>query len=527
MAPAGLAGLPSPCSEHAPHFTDAPNENIDTFLRRFDTLADDLSLSNDHRVLGIIRFTSDDLQSFWTPSKNYISRDWPAFRKELHNLHQNVKTENLYTRAGLQAFITCCTQNRLTDEDDLIVYRRRFLRFSRPLHTANKLTKEEEDSNFFNGFHPHNRDILKNRLFTMNPTRPQTEALDFDNTLEAAQSYIANDHFHRPSTHATLDDIDAQFGMDAQQPRPRQKRDPSPHQEYTTKQVRFEASKNPPEEDSLHDLIHKMHKLTTRDKEYTVLYAQCKQCYLNIVQELRKPEMFQTSSTFNLQSANAPWSQPQPPASAPVTTPTPPTQHPWQQPQYPMPSPDTTTFFRRPARPPGCAFCTKMGHILCTCSEAELYVSTGCVTIQEGRLYLPNGQFIPNDRSNRGLKHGIDTWYMANTTPTPDAFPPPSKPPMPTTFQREAPPHVSLSFEAIHSEVHMAQITDTAETEMPEDLIDDNNIGSEIFDLFEVLATEQQKNGSKPQDAPPPTAPPPTAPTYAAPPRPAVNATPP
>jgi hypothetical protein len=96
---------------------------------------------------------------------------------------------------------------------------------------------------------------------------------------------------------------------------------------------------------------------------------------------------------------------------------------------------------------------------------------------------------------------------------------------MPTTFQQEALPHASLSFEAIHSEVHMAQITDTAETEMPEDLIDDDNIGSELFDLFEVLATEQRKHGSKPQDAPPTTTPPPTAPTYAAPPHPAVNAT--
>jgi hypothetical protein len=387
MATTGLAGLPSPHSKYAPRFTDAPSESINAFLNEFDTIADDLGLSDANKVISIIRFTSDDLQSFWTLSNNYIARNWPAFRKELHYLHRNAKTEILRTRPGLQVFIEQSAQNRLADEDDLITYHCRFLEFSRRLRTANQLTEEEQDAYFFHGFHPRDCDILKNRLFAMDPTRPQNQAPDFDNTLKAAYSYIANDHFHRPSIHTTSDNNDTHFSMDTQQPRSRQKQD------------RVDDSKPPPEEYSLGDLIRKMHKLTTHDEEYVVLYAQCKQRYPNIAQELRKPEMFQTSA-FTLQSAYAPWPQPQPPASTPPAVLAPgPTQHSWQQPQY-------------------------------------------------------------------------------YPTLSPNAFPPPAKPPMPATFQQEAPLHMSesLRFEAIHSEVYMAQITDTAYTEAPEDLIDDDNI---------------------------------------------------
>jgi hypothetical protein len=162
MATTGLAGLPSPHSKYAPRFTDAPSESINAFLNEFDTIADDLGLSDANKVISIIRFTSDDLQSFWTLSNNYIARNWPAFRKELHYLHRNAKTENLRTRPGLQAFIEQSAQNRLADEDDLITYHRRFLEFSRRLRAANQLTEEEQDAYFFHGFHPRDCNILKN-----------------------------------------------------------------------------------------------------------------------------------------------------------------------------------------------------------------------------------------------------------------------------------------------------------------------------------------------------------------------------
>jgi hypothetical protein len=139
------------------------------------------------------------------------------------------------------------------------------------------------------------------------------------------------------------------------------------------------------------------------------------------------------------------------------------------------------------------------------------YVATGRAIVRESRLYLPNGQYIPNDGSNRGLKHSIDTWLLTNSTLAPDTLPPVANPTAPVTFrtvQRDAPPHQALSFEAIHSEVHMAEITDATDDEAQDELIEDEDLGIELFELYEVLATEKRKGNnahhSRPKNAPAP-----------------------
>src|SRR5258707_12349959 len=129
------------------------------------------------------------------------------------------------------------------------------------------------------------------------------------------------------------------------------------------------------------------------------------------------------------------------------------------------------------------------------------YVKTGRATIQNSRVLLPNGQPIPNDCSGRGLKHSIDTWLAANAAPTSDPTSATIQPTMPIPFQRDAPPHTALSFDAIQSEVHIAQITDTAG---PEDAPNDSSLDdedAEVYNLYEVLATERsdrKKHGTRP-----------------------------
>jgi hypothetical protein len=128
-----------------------------------------------------------------------------------------------------------------------------------------------------------------------------------------------------------------------------------------------------------------------------------------------------------------------------------------------------------------------------SCPGAMEYVNAGRAMVKNGRIHLLNGQPIPNDGSDRGLKHGIDTWLAANVAPTPEASSVPVKTSHPIPFQRDAPPHTTLSFEAIWSEVHMAQITETTD---PIDPSGDNGIedeDSELYNLFEVLATERSE----------------------------------
>jgi hypothetical protein len=70
----------------------------------------------------------------------------------------------------------------------------------------------------------------------------------------------------------------------------------------------------------------------------------------------------------------------------------------------------------------------------------------------------PYGQTIPNNGSGGGLKYGINTWFVANSAATPRSYHCPS-----TIFQTHPlsvrrPPRATLSFEAIRSKVHMAQL---------------------------------------------------------------------
>ena len=265
-----------------------------------------------------------------------------------------------------------------------------------------------------------------------------------------------------------------------------------------------------------------MHGLNPRDTNYAILYAQCVQRFPEVAKTLATSDMFHPpSSSLALQTPTQTWSPPlaaKPtfiPSPAPVVAQPPQT----QLPQLTNPSSDASSFFCRQPRYDGCAFCTQSGHMVRSCPSAIDYVNAGRATVKNGRLHLSNGQPIPNDGSGRGLKHGIDTWLAANPAPSSDTHPTqvPSANIIP--FQRDPPPHAALSFEAIRSEVHMAQITGTADSNTPKG-DHQEDLDSEAYDLFEVLATERaerRKRDSKPQKSHITSSSSPPAPTSSAP----------
>ena len=69
------------------------------------------------------------------------------------------------------------------------VYHTHFLQISNPsgLRPSQQLSDEERNAEFFNGFHPRDRDIIYDKLFILNPRRPIRRAPDFDETWEAAR----------------------------------------------------------------------------------------------------------------------------------------------------------------------------------------------------------------------------------------------------------------------------------------------------------------------------------------------------
>ena len=234
----------------------------------------------------------------------------------------------------MQEFVRISAQTRIQDENELLLYYRRFLQISNPLRLSNQLSDEVWNAEFFNGFHPKDRDIVYDRLFAIDPRRPLNQTPSVDDTWEAARGYFTNNQFHlRMSRNAFEDNssfsnnclMEQWFGKEAQDPWPHFQcnqhdrnfyhrpapqtnhnhwQDISTQQpEYITKLVRVQDSQLPQDIECLNvsDLILKMHGLSTQDAMYAALYVQCMQRFLEVVKGLALPAMFHPlSSTFTL-----------------------------------------------------------------------------------------------------------------------------------------------------------------------------------------------------------------------------------
>ena len=399
----GPGAMPAPRSTHAPYFSGQPGDPLADFLHEYDGLASSLGLTDAQKVETILWYVPSKEREFWQTLDGYSSKDWKTFRAALEDIYPDTASGNRYTRTGLQEFVKISARTRIQDEDDLSLYHKRFLQISNPLRLTQKLSDEERNAEFFNGFHPKDRDIIYDRLFTLNPRRSTNRAPNFDETWEAARGYFTHNQFHLRTSRDLVEDnstshehrlMEQWFGKTSPDPRrygqnrnPRYGHDqfdrdsyrfhnPAPHDsyerehwqdtrrpEYVTKAVRFQDPKPAQDEEhlSLSDIIRGMHGLSPRDTNYAILYAQCVQRFPEVAKTLAVPDMFHPpSSSLSLQTPTQTWSQPPAakptfiPSSAPVAA---------QQPQTPLPqltnpSSDVSSFFRRPPRIDGCAFCT-------------------------------------------------------------------------------------------------------------------------------------------------------------------------
>ena len=214
--------------------------------------------------------------------------------------------------------------------------------------------------------------------------------------------------------------------------------------------------------------MNQFRSLSPSEPTYASLYARCLHRYLAIAQTLQKPDYGHCSS-FTL---NAP-------------APTPPRQ-PWnERPAPPSLSsdPSRATFFRRNVSE-GCAFCLNPAHRVRQCPIAEEYYNSGRVTIINERIHLPNSQPIPNNGSNRGLKHAIDTWLAQQSSST-------TRDPPPHT------PHKSFAIQTyeIHSppvaKAHLEEVTDIKSDPSSSEDEEDG------LDIFGVFATEKKKKQTR------------------------------
>jgi len=249
-----------------------------------------------------------------------------------------------------------------------------------------------------------------------------------------------------------------------------------------TKVVRFKDQDRDDEDRELDSLMDKIHGLSPRERSYATLYARCAHRFPNVVANLPKPEVIPTTLPTTSFAYQTP------------TAPPPPSRQPWQR-SDPLPAappslpPEAASFLRPRPRIEGCAFCTLLGHRLRECPTIREYLASGKALVINDRLYLANGQAIPNDGTGRGLKSSIDSWLAAQSAS--------STPPQTTSNStRDTPPHIALnSSPRNNSSAHIEEVTETHMYQVSEtvSLESDNESDEVANDIFQVFATEKKK----------------------------------
>ena len=494
----GPAAMPAPRSNKAPFFGDQSGDTLEVFLREYENLAFTHSLTPRERVEQIIRYISPELSDLWQFLDGYGTRDWSTFKQSIKEIYGEASVMSRYSKQRLREFIKLTSKSRMADEEDVRTYYKRFLVLCKPLIQHRKITEEECNAAFWGGFHPEDRRLMIPRLIASYPHHPKAQPFDYEDVFKVARAEFTSGHF----TAFTLeDDWEPSFIDEPAKPDPmfqkwfnlgtqegrttdgewrgreRNRGTDSRHREDTPrreafhtsgstgKSVRFQESSRERENQEIDDIMNQFRSLSPGDPTYASLYARCLHRYPAIAQTLQKPD-YGYRSSFTL---NAPASTPQ--------------RQPWNERPAPpsLPSdPSKASFFRRNISE-GCAFCLNSAHRVRQCPIAEEYYNSGRVKIINERIHLPNGQPIPNDGSNRGLRHAIDTWSAQQSSST----------------TRDPPPHTSFAIQAcnVHpqptTEAHIVEVSD----QEPDDLSSEGE--EDGLDIFGVFAAEKKKKQAK------------------------------
>lgn len=389
--------------DEAPHFTGESNDSIAYFLFEYDTLATGCGLSDCEKVKTIVHYIEHHIRDLWKSLNGYSTGDWETFKSTLESLYPDTSADTRYTKRALQDFVDISAKTRMRDEDDVMTYYRHFLTLSNPLLNKQRITDNERNVEFFQGFHPDDRKLLTLRLFAMKPDHP--EPYDLEDVVTAARRQFSGLQL--------CDFLSREFRGDLRESRHvgpnqmmrrllgREDRDPGPSLQDCESHCGPDSMDD---RDSWSNYELHLRRDLPRDGETRVDHSSDHGARLGQVLDTQGP-MFRVSSIVEYR---APSSQlwPQPATSA---------HRPQSAASLITERDDGSSYFRPMLRTKGCVFCADPGHHVRQCSIAKDYVQTNRTVVINDRLHLPNGQPIPNDGNGRGLKPAIDKWLAPPT----------------------------------------------------------------------------------------------------------------
>ena len=206
--------MPTPHTRGAPYFSERTNESLTDFLVEYNALATAHGLTDDQKVSTLSGYASPRLREFWQTLNGYNTGDWTTYRASIQALYPDTSPSTRFTKKALHDLVDSWARTPMRDDDEVLEYYRRFLEYSNPLRTAETLTNEDRNAEFFRGFHPEDREILNNRLHAYRPNHPEDKPYELEDTFHVAQRYFSKTQFYRPLQRRRRDE--ARRGSDSE-----------------------------------------------------------------------------------------------------------------------------------------------------------------------------------------------------------------------------------------------------------------------------------------------------------------------
>jgi hypothetical protein len=160
MTTSGVAAMPGPRSNKAPYFSGKHDDPLANFLLEYKALAANNGLSSTEKVETITQYVPFNMHEFWRTLDSHGARNWAMFKANLESLYPDTSAATCHTKKMLQEFVNHSAKDCIRDEDDVIAYYQQFLKISNHLYNARELSDDDCNSEFFEGFHLDDCEVL-------------------------------------------------------------------------------------------------------------------------------------------------------------------------------------------------------------------------------------------------------------------------------------------------------------------------------------------------------------------------------
>ena len=391
--------FPTPRSRNAPKTFTGRYDEVGSFIKEFEALADAYNLSNDDRFEFVTRYVKRSIREIIEGLEEYHKKDWTKFANSLRKLFDHDRTERRFKEKDLQKFISKTRHGRINRLYDFHKYQRRFTRIGGWLHQKGKISDVEYRKYFWKGLPKSTRRKLEERMLQENPKLSRSTPFLIDVIVSAAEHVYDVARFYDDDTDSSDssssedsdadddsqtsdedknveskdeaassdEDEDKRRANGGSKRKGKKKRSATEVKKKDRHQTEGVSSPTtPPSSSSTHvnpdeiaDLIDKLGRLNLNDPSYAALYFRIISKAPNTASFLTKPRprTFEAGPRTNASTSGG-----------------------------------NQSFNNGPIE---CFFCGEQGHGIRRCTQADAMIQAGTIIrSQDGRLMWPDGSNI-------------------------------------------------------------------------------------------------------------------------------------